>query len=256
MNISPIINNFKLEQLEERFMPSIAPITALHYTPGANFNQGAYAASGDPGSLGFNLVAVYSPDQLNKVPQGDKALVWLGLTNGVDNNFINTVTPYLHDPRVYGFYVADEPNPAIVPASNLKAESDWIHNNDPGAKTFFVIANNYTGYTPQNTDMDLIGLDPYHILTWGDELWAIPYAVLSVEELGWSNSQIVPIYQAFGGAGIFANPSVFEEEVDLFIWKLCVPTPQFDYAYSWAEWGATSLMDRPDLQALFYEVMI
>jgi hypothetical protein len=209
-------------------------------------------APGDPGSAGFNLVDVYTPDQLNSVPAGYKALVnvqyMLGNNpNGADSTFINFIKPFIGNPKVYGFYLADEPNPAVVPASNLKAESDWIHANFPGAKTFIVLYNNYQGYTPSNTDIDLVGLDPYPIRTWGVDYSYIPAAVIATERLGWSRDQIVPVYQAFGDARTsFVAPTAEQEQMILAIWGILTPNPAFDYAYSW--WA---LGDRPDLQAVF-----
>lgn len=256
--------SLQLERLEDRTMPSVldsllsalAPITALHYTPADNFQNGSYNAPGDPGSAGFNLVAVYSPQQLALVPAGDKALVDMGsMTNGVDANFLNAIKPYLGNPKVYGFYLADEPNPAVVPASNLKAESDWVHANDPGAKTFFVIGPGplFQSFTPASTDMDLVGLDPYPIRTWGVNYGYIPEAVFAAELIGWSNSQIVPVYQTFGGKGSFVLPTAQQEQIAMAIWGALTPHPAFDYAYSWGDWSGTSLVDRPDLQVVFYD---
>jgi hypothetical protein len=241
-----------LERLEDRVVPAIGPSTPWHFTPAANFAFGAYNAPGDPGSAGFNLVYVNSPSQLALIPAGDKALVDMGpMTNGVDSNFLNAIRPYIGNPKVFGFYLADEPNPAVVPASNLKAESDWIHANDPGAKTFIVLYGDYQGYTPSNTDIDLVGLDPYPIRTWGVDYSTIPAAVIATERLGWSRDQIVPVYQAFGDAGTFVVPTAEQEQEILAIWGMLTPNPAFDYAYSWGEWGAKSLVDFPDLQAVF-----
>jgi hypothetical protein len=202
--------------------------------------------------VGFNLVEVGSPSELALVPPGDKALVDVGMTGGVTPAFINTIKPYIGNPKVFGFYIADEPNPALVPASNLKAESDWIHANDPGAKTFIVLGPGpFFGYRPADIDVDLVGLDPYPIRTWGVDYSYIPEAVMAAESLGWSQAQIVPVYQAFGDAGSFVAPTLEQEEMILAIWGMLTPHPAFDYAYSWGEWGATSLVDLPDLQALF-----
>jgi hypothetical protein len=250
-----------LEQLEDRAVPSLlAPVTPWHYAPAANFAAGSYNAPGDPGSAGFNLVDVTAPSQLALVPAGDKALVDLGAgagigSHGVDAAFLAAIRPYLGDPRVFGFYLADEPNPAVVPASNLETESDWIHANDPGAKTFIVLGPGPFfpgGYTPYNTHIDLVGLDPYPVRTWGTDYRYLPLAVLTAEWFdGWSRDQIVPVYQAFGGVGSFVTPNALEEEVDLLVWGVLTPHPAFDYAYSWGEWGAQSLVDRPDLQLVF-----
>jgi hypothetical protein len=241
-----------LERLEDRLAPSIGPVTPWHYANGGNFAFGSYNAPGDPGSVGFNLVDINSPDTLSHIPAGCKALVMVGKTNGVDADFINTITPYLGNPKVFGFYLADEPNPATVPSSNLMAESDWIHAHFPGAKTFMVLSTPYQGYTPSNTHIDLVGLDPYPIRTGGVNYNYIPEAVNAAKAQGWSQNQIVPVYQAFGGTGAFAVPTVEQEQQILALWATLTPNPAFDYAFSWGEaWGSKSLVDFPDLQLVF-----
>jgi hypothetical protein len=247
----------RLERLEDRLVPAIGPSTPWHFTPADNFAAGSYNAPGDPGSAGFNLVAVGNLAQLNSVPAGDKALVVVDGVHGVDSHFINFIRPFIGNPKVYGFYLADEPNPTVVPASNLKAESDWIHANDQGTKTFMVMGAGpflpfFPSYTLQNTDIDLIGLDPYPIRTWGVDYEYIPLAVITAEWLGWSPDHIVPVYQAFGDTGTFVVPTPEQEQMILAIWGILTPNPAFDYAYSWGEaWGAKSLVDFPDLQAVF-----
>jgi hypothetical protein len=241
----------ELERLEDRLMLSAGPITSLHFASLGNFDNGSYMAPGNPGSAGFNLADVHTPEEVNALPNGVKGLVWVGMTNGADSDFINFIRPFIGNPKVYGFYLADEPNPAVVPAANLKAESDWIHANFPGTKTFIVLYNNYQGYTPSNTDIDLVGLDPYPIRTWGVDYSYIPQAVSATLSLGWSLDQIVPVYQAFGGAGSYVVPTVEQEQTILDIWGGLVPHPAFDYAYSWGEEGYQGLVEFPDLQAVF-----
>jgi hypothetical protein len=243
-----------LERLEDRLAPSVGPVTPWHYANGGNFAFGSYNAPGDPGSVGFNLVDINSPDTLSHIPAGCKALVMVGKTNGVDADFINTIRPYLGNPKVFGFYLADEPNPATVPASNLMAESDWIHAHFPGAKTFMVLSTPYQGYTPSNTHIDLVGLDPYPIRTGGVNYNYIPEAVNAATAQGWSQGQILPVYQAFGGTGSFAVPTAEQERQILAIWANLTPNPAFDYAFSWgAAWGSQSLASLPDLQSVFLD---
>lgn len=258
----------RLEILEDRIVPSVldvvsnwlasfAPITSLHYANGGNFHFGAYNAPGDPGSAGFNLVDINSPASLAAVPPGCKALVVIDGVPGVTPGFIQTITPYIGNPKVFGFYLADEPDPASVPAENIKAESDWIHANFPGAKTFAVLGSGpFFGspYTPASTHLDYVGLDPYPVRTFGYVWQAIPLAVLTAEWQGWGQSQIVPVYQAFGGTGTFAEPTRLEVSLELAIWGLLTPSPAFDYAYSWGSaWGSVALVGRADLQAVFVD---
>jgi hypothetical protein len=233
------------------------PTTALHYTANGNFVNGVYA----PGADGFNLADVGSVSELNALPPGVKGLVYLGLTNGADANFQATVSAFIGNPNLYGFYIADEPGAGL--AANLKAEADWIHANVPGAKTFIIEQNLSSdtspvfAYTPANTDIDLFGLDPYPVnvnvpnnLDYG----IIPLAVSTAEADGVPQSDIVPVYQAFGGGGYsdWILPTPVQEQQILSTWGSAVPTPAFDYAYSWGiQVGDTALSDDPGLQQVF-----
>jgi hypothetical protein len=232
------------------------PSTSLHYAPNANIvGRNTYA----PGVDGFNLADVSNVDQVNALPPGVKALVYLGMTNGADAAFQSAVTPFINNPKVYGFYIADEPRPS-VPAANLQAESDWIHTHVPGAKTFIVLENNGTptspsySFNPANTGIDLFGLDPYPIrpqFSGGENLGVIPAAV---QASGIKQSQIVPVYQAFGGGGYssWTLPTPAQEQQILQTWGPLVPNPAFDYAYSWGvQSGDTALATSPALQQIF-----
>ena len=233
------------------------PTTALHYTANGNFVNGVYA----PGADGFNLADVGSVSELNALPPGVKGLVYLGLTNGADANFQATVSAFIGNPNLYGFYIADEPGAGL--GANLKAEADWIHANVPGAKTFIIEQNLSSdtspvfAYTPANTDIDLFGLDPYPVnvnvpnnLDYG----IIPLAVSTAEADGVPQSDIVPVYQAFGGGGYsdWILPTPAQEQQILSTWGSVVPAPAFDYAYSWGvQVGDTALSNDPGLQQVF-----
>src|SRR2546425_672859 len=117
------------------------PVTDLHYASNNNFDSsGNYV----PGHVGFNLADLSSVRELAFLPSGVRALVWLGLCNGADPTFIDAVQPFIGNPKVFAFYLMDEPDPTgqrvpLCPAANLMSESDWIHAHVPGAKTFIVI---------------------------------------------------------------------------------------------------------------------
>jgi Bacterial Ig domain len=230
------------------------PTTALHYTANGNFVNGVYA----PGADGFNLADVSSVAELNALPPGVKGLVYLGLTNGADANFQVTVSAFKNNPNLYGFYIADEPGGGL--AANLKVESDWIHANVPGAKTFIIEQNLSSDtnpdfvYNPANTDIDLFGLDPYPIKASGVDYSIIPTAVSAAEGAGIPLADIVPVYQAFGGGG-YSNwilPTPAQEQQILSTWGSVVPAPALDFAYSWGvQVGDTALSDDPGLQQVF-----
>ncbi len=202
------------------------PQTKLHYASGANISgNGTFAAGAD----GFNLADVSSVGEADALPMGVQGLAYLGLTNGADANFKAAVAPFINDPKVYGFYLADEPIPGQVSAANLKAESDYIHSVDPSAKTFIVEYNSGSetnpsfAFTPANTGIDLYGLDPYPIqsqFSAGANLSTIADAVNTAEADGISQSQIVPVYQAFGGGGYasYTLPTPSQEQQILAAW--------------------------------------
>ncbi len=242
------------------------PQTALHYAPGSNLVNGQYA----PGADGFNLADVSSLWSLDHLPAGVQGLVWLGMGNGADAAFQSTVSQFKGDPKLFGFYLVDEPDPTgqwgpLVTAANLKAESDWIHANLPGAKTFIVMMNMGTPekpwyantYNPANTHIDLFGLDPYPVrpqFTGGVNYNVIPAAVQAAEAAGITQSQIVPVYQAFGGGGYssWTLPTPAQEQQILQTWGSVIASPVFDYAYSWgSQSGDTALSGSPDLQQVF-----
>jgi Putative Ig domain len=245
------------------------PVVLYHYAPNGNFGaNGSYL----PGAVGFNLADVSDVGTLNSLPAGVLGLVWVGLCNGSDANFMSAIQPFMHNPKLFGFYLMDEPDPTgqyapLCPAANLKAESNWIHANVPGAKTFIVMMNLGTPtspdyahtYDPPNADIDLFGLDPYPVqpqFTGGVDYGVINAAVTAAEAAGIPAASIVPVFQAFGGGGFtsFTLPTPAQEQQILSTWSAVVPNPVFDYAYSWGpQNGDQSLSTALDLQLLFLQ---
>ena len=237
------------------------PATSLHYSPNGNFAGNSYAPAAD----GFNLADVSSPSDLSILPTGVKSLVYLGLTDGATTAFKATVQSFLDQSQVYGFYLADEPIPGEVSAANLKAESDYIHAVDPGAKTFITEYNTGTpqnpsySFTPTNTDIDLYGLSPYPVrpqFPGGVDYDVITAAVSTAEAQGIPQGDIVPVYQAFGATsgayGSWAVPTPAQAEQMLSTWGSLVPNPAFDFAYSWGvQEGDTALSTDPQLAQVF-----
>lgn len=248
-------------------------MATLHYTAGGGIDsQGNFA----PAQAGFNLADVTYVDQLNALPNGVQGLVWLDQYNGVTQDFIDQVTPFIGNPKAYGFYLVDEPDPTgqsgvQASAADLKAESDWIHSHVPGAKTFTVLMNmgtsdnpDYTNtYTPENTHIDLFGLDWYPV--WSDHL-TVDYStidkyVAAATAAGIPVDQIVPVYQAFGGGNWATEtgsqivmPTAAQEQQMIDHWASLVPNPAFDYAYAWgSQNGDVALESSPALQQVFLQ---
>lgn len=248
--------------------PAPWPVTSLHYTPNGNFGpSGRYL----PGADGFNLADVNAgaKSELDRLPAGVRGLVWLGDCGGVTASFRSAVDAYAGDPKLFGFYVMDEPAPSTCLPANLLAEDDWIHAHVPGARTFAILGNlgpatepTFSGsYTPRDSGLDLIGLDPYPVRS---ELSSPDYAeiaryVAMAEVRGWPRAAIVPVYQVFGGGtysddddGYWVMPTTAQERRILSDWAAVVPDPEFDYAYSWGSQASDKSLDlSPALQALF-----
>jgi hypothetical protein len=225
------------------------PRTSEHFTGNGNLSGSTYV----PGADGFNLADVSSNAETAALPAGVKGLEWIGSCTGATPAFQQTIQPFIGDPNVFGFYLMDEPDPSSCPATNLKAESDWIHANDPGTYTFIVELDlsssnhpTYAGdYNPANSDIDLYGLDPYPCRSENPASAPCAYswlglAVSAAEQAGIPLAQIVPVYQTFGGGswvddggGSYQLPTAAQESAILSTWASLVPTPVFDYAYSW-----------------------
>jgi hypothetical protein len=248
--------------------PASGPQTSEHYTANGNSSGSLY----EPGAAGFNLADVSSNAAVEALPAGVKGLVWIGSCDGATASFESTIQTFVGDPKVFGFYLMDEPNPSTCSAANLKAESDWIHANDPGTYTFIIeedlsSSNHPTyqgGYNPANSDIDLYGLDPYPCRSENPASAPCAYswlglAVSAAQAEGIPLADIVPVYQAFGGGawvddggGSYQLPTAAQESAILATWGSLVPTPVFDYAYSWGtQNGDQPLAASPSLQSVF-----
>ena len=248
--------------------PASGPRTSQHFTANVNFSGSTYL----PGADGFNLADVSSNSATAALPGGVKGLEYIGSCDGATASFQSTIQTFVGDPKVFGFYLMDEPNPSSCSAANLKAESDYIHANDPGTYTFIIeedlsSSNHPTyqgGYNPANSDIDLYGLDPYPCRSENPASAPCSYswlglAVTAAEAEGIPLADIVPVYQAFGGGawvddggGSYQLPTAGEESAIISTWGSLVPTPVFDYAYSWgSQRGDQPMSGSPSLQSVF-----
>jgi hypothetical protein len=253
------------------FQAQRAHTTDLHHAPNHNFDaEGHYL----PGKAGFNLADVENVKQMDSLPNGVTGLVWVGQCEGVDATFIKTVEPFIGKPKVFGFYLMDDPDPtgkykSRCTPDNLKAESDWIHDHVPGAKTFIVLMKLSSSkapsfvetYNPANSHVDLFGIDPYPCRT---EITDCDYEMIdryvaAAEAWGIPRSNMVPVFQAFGGGnwsddggGKYVMPTEKQMQQILERWETVVPAPVFDFAYSWGSQKADDALENsPDLQAVF-----
>jgi len=246
------------------------PETTRHYAPNGNFDaQGRYT----PGEFGFNISDVRTIPDLDRLPDGVVGLVWVGRCSGADQAFVEAVRPFVNHPKVFGFYLMDDPDPSWwhegrCAAQNLKAEADWIRSHAVGAKTFVALMNLGSSrepsfldsYNPENSHIDLFGVSPYPCRTelGGCDIGMIDRFVDAAVAAGIAVSRIVPEYQTFGGGswiddggGHYALPSARSESEIIARWSLLIERPVFDYAYSWgSQHGDDALENSPDLKAV------
>lgn len=245
--------------------------SALHFASNGNFDP---AGNYLPHVAGFNLADVTGSAQLDALPEGVKGLVWIGQCNGADAKFIDTVRPFIGSEKLFGFYLMDDPDPTgrhfpLCTAENLKAESDWIHANFPGAKTFILLMTMTSSrapsfkdtYNPANSHVDLFGIDPYPCRTElnGCDYHQIDRYVAAAELAGVPRDKMVPVYQTFGGGrwlndggGRYVLPSASQMQQILARWDALIPAPVFDFAYSWGtQNGASALAGSIELQTVF-----
>jgi hypothetical protein len=251
--------------------PSLSePAVGWHLAANHNFDdEGNFT----PGKSGFNLADVSTPSQLDLLPDGVKALVWVGLCNGTDPAFTQLVASFNGSPKVFGYYLMDDPDPTgrYAPrcaVKHLRAESDWIHAMTPNAKTFVVLMNLGRSrqplfdraYRPEETHIDLFGISPYPCRSelGGCDFEMIFRYVAAAEAAGIPRAQMVPTYQTFGGGswrndtgGRYQLPSASQMRELLARWDQLLVSPAFDYAYSWgAQRDDEALENAPDLKRL------
>jgi hypothetical protein len=246
----------------------------LHFTPNGNLGaDGTYL----PAKAGFNLADVSGREQLDLLPNDVRGLVWIGSCDGVTASFKQAVLRVISDPKLFGYYLIDDPDPRWwilrnrCSAENLKAEADWIHARRPDVVTFVSLMNlGESGspsfgksYTPETTHADFFAVAPYPCRTeWKTcHFDMIERFVHAAVDSGIPISKLVPIYQAFGlgnwhtdTGGAYRMPNSDELKEIIRRWSQLLPSPPFDFAYSWGrQQGDVSLASSPESQDIFLE---
>jgi hypothetical protein len=240
-----------------------------HFAPNQNFDAtGTFL----PARAGFDLADVSSRRELDLLPDGIKGLVWVGQCEGVTTKFERVVSAVIDHPKAFGFYIVDDPDPTgrwgpQCRASDLRAESDWIHDRRPEAVTFVALMNVGSSASPAfsaeyaKSHVDFFSIAPYPCRTdWVEcDYDMIDRYTAASRDAGFPSSRIVPTFQSFGGGkwttdsgGPYRLPSSVEMQSMLARWERLVPAPAFDFAYSWGQQRSDqSLAGSPELQAVF-----
>ncbi len=255
-------------------VPAAAPMPKLHYAPNDNFDRdGRYT----PAGIGFNLADLADPKRLAALPDGARALVWVGMCEGITPEFLDRVTPFLGNSRVFGFFLMDDPDPrpklfagklsAPCEEAKLREESDWLHARMPAARTLVVLMNlgdakhpSYGGsYRPEHSHIDLFALSAYPCRAeWdGCDYTLIDRYVAAAQASGIPRSGLVPQYQAFGGgmwkddAGArYILPTPEQESAIIRRWQALVPNPILDMTYSWGSQRGDSALELENVSRL------
>lgn len=237
----------------------------LHYShnPG-----GAYTTQQ---ALGFNLMdAGMSTGSLNSIPAGTKGLVWTSEAKcppaTMPQAFKDFVDANANNPKLYGFYMADEPDSTSAScASAFKVRADYIHSRNPNIKAMLLLTDypgTYAAYRPAVTNLDFIAIDPYPC-RWdiststngGCNYSMINKEVNAAIAAGIPKEKIAPTYQFFGdNIPIWRPPSTTQMQQILNTWHSLLPNPPIDMFYTWnasGGWSQTdTLSSRTDWQQL------
>lgn len=197
-----------------------------------------------------------SASTINALPAGAQALVWVGVNKNtcpaMTSTFQNFVTANATNPKVLGYFLIYEPANGNCVAT-IKAHADFIHARAPGQKAFIVLTDypgTYGLYSPSNTHVDLVGLDPYPCHSGTCNYSEIGIEVNAALAAGIPLANVVPTFQVFGGAGWDA-PTATQLQSILDHWQALVPSPAMEFTYSWSTQGgslADALFMRLDWQ--------
>ena len=206
-------------------------------------------------SVGFNLIDVGSKWHADALPDGARALLYLGTGAAWDDatcrwdlsdaTVASTVSATANDPKVAGYFFSDEPDPARCPnaVAAHRARVALIRSLAPTKFTLMVIDSNSGQATlsqiPQWVGVaDYAGLDVY------------PCYQGRACDFGWQR-QVIAAADAvglsyFGGAQAFRDasewrwPTAAELQTQLDIWAASKAKGYMLFAWTWAGYDLAS----------------
>lgn len=253
---------------------ALVPVTASAAVPAAPVSparahftvnlKGSYSAAH---AAGFNVFDVGGSQnnpagvkaKLDALPAGAKAMIWTGSLDNSSSTpgfslaqFKAQVNALKSDPRVYGYFISDEPHPAKFPlaAAHVRERADYLRATAPAQKSFIVILDGtnscrgtlgceYAALAPSKTHVDLVGVDSYPChLGAACDYAKITERVDVAAKNGVPKSAMVPVYQGFGQEGkasgaYYRTPTAAELSRMLSTWTAALPNAVLDYAYTW-----------------------
>ncbi|WP_433328507.1 hypothetical protein [Spirillospora sp. CA-294931] len=228
--------------------------------------------------LGYDLVDVKpEPGAVASVPDGMRALLWAGNSQCGPfelpfEEFAAAVRRLAREPKVFGWYLSDEPNARECPevAGEIRRRADVVEREAPHQVSFISLTDfPMRPVSPARVNVDLVGLDPYPCkgashMRRSCNIAAIDRMVRMADVAGIARETVVPVIQTFGqscsrGDKNYWLPSPDQLNEILARWDLLIPNPPMDVSYSWGnqdEWACPTLADadgragQPDLQAI------
>lgn len=234
-------------------------------TPTRHFVTNLKGAT-EPFALGYTLADKSSVSSLSTLPTGVQSVFWLGqkCPTPADSTFKAKVDALASNPKVFAYYLSDEPHFGDCPGgpAALRSRADYIRAASGGRQKSFIVLSkvaDYKPFAPASSHVDLVGLDPYpcSIAHPQCDLSKIGQKVDAARAAGVPLTAIVPVYQAFGQERTTSHyynlPTASQEHAILTEWKRLVPSPVMDYTYGWSNQGSANptLVDSLALQNVF-----
>jgi hypothetical protein len=236
------------------------PTTSHHYI--ANLH-GAVAG---PRSVGFNVFDTgASLEQVNALPQGVKAMVWLGqkCPTAADASFRATVAKLATSSKVFGYYLSDEPHISGCSGGPkaLASRAAYVRSASGGTQKSFIVLSepeDYKAFRPEVTGVSMVGIDPYPCSVAHPDCnpAKIDEKVGAALSAGIPRGRIVPVFQAFGQDSAsdhyYKLPTAAQMRPMLARWASLVPNAPMDYTYGWGHQDSANptLVDSAQLRQL------
>ncbi|NUQ31643.1 MAG: hypothetical protein HOP99_02270 [Dermatophilaceae bacterium] len=245
-------------------VPLGAPSSGQAVSPTTRHFISNLRGSTAPKALGYNVFDT-SASGVATLPAGVQGLVWLGqkCPTSADATFRSTVDRLATNPKVFGYYLSDEPHVADCPRgpAALASRADYIRAKSRGAQRSFIVLSrvaDYSAFRPAATHVDLVGIDPYpcSVASPGCPVTKIRDKVTAARGAGILVAAIVPVHQAFGqqniAGGYYRLPTATQMRAMLAEWDRLVPSPVMDYAYGWSHQSSSNptLVDSRSLQSV------
>lgn len=273
-----------------------ADMPTLHYAS----NTGGKVR--DAVAEGFTLMDItgsphnptHAANLVNALPPDVLALVWVGNLDNAPSGaacpppgftfpqFQAQVDALAHNPRVFGYFLTDEPHPSVCPhaAADIRQRADYIHAHTT-QKAFIVVLDGdnlcphapgceYRALAPGMTHADLVGIDPYpcHYDGSGKPAPCDVSRIVARAQTAMTNGipagAIVPVFQVFGQEArtdgkraYYRTPEPAELQAMLTAWHSVAPSPLMDYSYTFGvQCSATgcpapqAISNRPELAVI------